>query len=55
MMEAHVRELDDRFFLVQPIYIAGSTGISHPYDAIVDTGFTCQLALPAAECIELGL
>ena len=55
MMEAHVRESDDRLFLVQPIYIANSTGISYPYEAIVDTGFTGQLALPAAVCAELGL
>ena len=40
---------------MQPIYIANSTGISYPYEAIVDTGFTGQLALPAAVCAELGL
>ncbi len=55
MTEGHVRESNGRLFLVQPIRVEGPTGISNVYDAIVDTGFTGQLTLPAIQCAQLGL
>ena len=55
MTEGHVRESNGRLFLVHPIHVEGTTGISNVYDAVVDTGFTGQLALPATQCTALGL
>ena len=55
MTEGHVRESGGRLFLVHPIRVEGPTGISNVYDAIVDTGFTGELTLPAILCTLLGL
>ena len=55
MNGGYVRESNGRLFLVHPVHVEGPTGISNVYDAIVDTGFTGQLTLPATHCTVLGL
>ena len=55
MTDGIVRESNGSLFLVQPIHVEGSSGISRTYRAFVDTGFTGQLAIPATHCAELGL
>lgn len=56
MTDGKVRESNGHLFLVHPIRIEGPTGINNVYDAIVDTGFTGQLALPVCwslnTCVE---
>ena len=55
MTDGKVRESNGHLFLVHPIRIEGPTGINNVYDAIVDTGFTGQLALPVTLCTVLEL
>ena len=55
MTGAYVCESNDRLVLLHPIRVEGPTGISEVLDAIVDTGFTGHIALPATHCAALGL
>ena len=55
MMEAKVLESYGDLFLVHPIRVEGPSGTSNEYDAIIDTGFTGEIALPPSQCAQLGL
>ena len=55
MIDGKVQESDGHLFLLHPIRIEGPAGISNVYDAIVDTGFTGQVALPVTLCRVLEL
>ena len=55
MSVGRVREINGQLIPLYPIYVQGPIGIADVYHAVLDTGFTGQLALPKTIREELGL